>query len=92
MDADVVAMRASVREGIPDVLPPHPGYDDSVDHAPNRRQILSAKDKGLALENALRYIPPAHHAEMADEFMEELDTFGRILMRRYRPTSGPSRA
>ena len=92
MDDDVVAMRASVLEGIPDELPPHPGYDKSVDHAPNRRQILSAKDKGLALENALRYIPPAHHAEMADEFMEELDTYGRILMRRYRPTSHPIKA
>ena len=28
MDDDVVAMRASVLEGIPDELPPHPGYDD----------------------------------------------------------------
>ena len=92
MDDDVVAMRASVLEGIPDELPPHPGYDESVDHAPNRRQILSAKDKRLALENALRYIPPAHHAEMADEFMEELETYGRILMRRYRPTSHPIKA
>ena len=92
MEDDVVAMRASVLEGIPDELPPHPGYDESVDHAPNRRQILSAKDKGLALENALRYIPPAHHAEMADEFMEELETYGRILMRRYRPTSHPIKA
>ena len=54
MDEDILAMQMSVVEGIPDELPPHPGFDTTVDHAPNRRQILSSDEKVLALENALR--------------------------------------
>ena len=92
MDEDVRRMQAAVLEGIPETLPEHPGIDLSVDHAPNRRQILSAKEKLLALENALRYIPPQHHETLADEFMDELNTYGRIIMRRYRPTSHPMKA
>ena len=92
MDDDVHAMQVSVMEGIPDVLPPHPGHDDAVDHAPNRRQILSPQEKLLALENALRYIPASFHHQLAGEFMEELETYGRILMRRYRPTNHPIKA
>ena len=92
MDEDVRRMQAAVLEGIPETLPEHPGIDLSVDHAPNRRQILSAEEKLLALENALRYIPPQHHETLADEFMDELNTYGRIIMRRYRPTSHPMKA
>ena len=92
MDEDVRRMQAAVLEGIPLALPEHPGIDSSVDHAPNRRQILSAEEKLLALENALRYIPPQHHETLADEFMDELNTYGRIIMRRYRPTSHPMKA
>ena len=32
-----------------------PGYDDTVDHAPIRRQILSPQQEQLAIRNALRY-------------------------------------
>ena len=92
MDEDVRRMQAAVLEGIPLALPEHPGIDSSVDHAPNRRQILTAEEKLLALENALRYIPPQHHESLADEFMDELNTYGRIIMRRYRPTSHPMKA
>ena len=92
MDEDILAMQMSVVEGIPVDLPPHPGMDESVDHAPNRRQILSPGEKVLALENALRYIPPSLHSTLAAEFMEELDSYGRILMRRYRPDSYPIKA
>ena len=92
MDADIRAMKASIIEGIPSHLPDHPGIDESVDHAPNRRQILSGDEKRLALRNALRYIPPTFHRQLAPEFLEELNTYGRILMRRYRPTSYPMKA
>ena len=78
-------MRTSLLEGIPSTLPEHPGLDASVDHAPNRRQILTADEKILALQNALRYIPQEHHDAMAEEFLQELNSFGRIIMRRYRP-------
>ena len=92
MDDEVLRMRASIVEGIPADLPPHPGDDGGVDHAPNRRQILSNKEKLLALENALRYIPPQHHRSLASEFLTELNTYGRIIMRRFRPSDHPMKA
>lgn len=78
--------------GIPSELPEHPGHDSSVDHAPNRRQILTSDEKVLALQNALRYIPQEHHEALAAEFMDELNTYGRIIMRRYRPVDYVMRA
>ena len=85
MDDEVMRLRASLTEGIPSKLPEHPGLDQAVDHAPNRRQILNSEEKVLALQNALRYIPSEHHEAMAAEFLDELNTYGRIIMRRYRP-------
>ena len=78
-------MQSSVLEGIPLELPPHPDHDSTVDHAPNRRQILTADEKKLAIRNALRYVPVQHHEVLAPEFLDELNTYGRVLMRRYRP-------
>ena len=92
MDDEVLRMRASIVEGMPADLPPHPGDGGGVDHAPNRRQILSNKEKLLALENALRYIPPQHHRSLASEFLTELNTYGRIIMRRFRPSDHPMKA
>ena len=71
--------------GLPDELPPHPGIDDSVDHAPVRKQILSSKEERLALANALRYFEPKHHAQLGKEFLQELRQYGRIYMHRFRP-------
>ena len=92
MEDDVRRMQASVLEGIPAELPPHPGIDSTVDHAPNRRQLLTPTEKRLAIRNALRYIPTQHHDVLAPEFLDELNTYGRVLMRRYRPTSFPIKA
>jgi urocanate hydratase len=39
----------------------------------------------LAIRNALRYVPKAHHEVLAEEFADELERFGRIYMYRYRP-------
>ena len=86
MVGDVDAMQAFVGEGIPTKLPEHPGISDDVDHAPKRRQILSKKEKRLALKNALRYFPEEQHKLLAAEFAKELDEYGRIWMMRYRPT------
>ena len=72
--------------GLPDELPPHPGIDDTVDHAPIRKQILSSEEERLALANALRYFEPKHHAELGKEFLQELRQYGRIYMHRFRPT------
>ena len=92
MGDEFSALRAHIAEGIPDALPDYPGIDDSVDHAPQRRQILTSGEKVLALRNALRYFEQKHHAVLAPEFLEELSTFGRIIMRRFRPTQYEMRA
>jgi urocanate hydratase len=80
------ALQSAILEGIPATLPEHPGYDDAVSHAPRRKAILSAEERKLALQNALRYIPTHLHADLIHEFAEELATYGRIYMYRYRPT------
>ncbi len=74
-----------IRAGIPEVLPAPKPYDEQINHAPKRKDILSADEKELALKNALRYFPAKHHAELAKEFAEELATYGRIYMYRLRP-------
>ena len=86
MSDNILRMQKFIAEGIPEELPPHPGIDNNVDHAPNRRQVLSKEEKKLALKNALRYFDVRHHKELALEFADELETYGRIWMMRYRPT------
>ena len=86
MEDEWGVLRECLKSGIPNELPPHPGFDSSVDHAPNRRKILQDDEKILALKNALRYFDKKFHHELVTEFLEELDTFGRITMQRYRPT------
>ena len=71
--------------GIPDSLPPKRVTDDSVPHAPVRPQILTQKERRLAVENSLRYFPEKWHEELATDFLEELDTLGHIYMHRFRP-------
>ena len=74
-----------IRLGIPDYLPEMLPYDNNINHAPKRKEILTAEERQLALRNALRYFPKDLHAQLAPEFMEELDKYGRIYMYRYRP-------
>ena len=77
--------RKAIHEGIPEELPEPKAYDESINHAPKRKDILSDKEKALALKNALRYFHPKHHAVLAKEFAHELRTYGRIYMYRFRP-------
>lgn len=74
-----------IRAGIPDRLPAAKPYDRQINHAPKRKEILSAEEQMLALKNALRYFPAKHHAVLAKEFAEELHRYGRIYMYRLRP-------
>jgi urocanate hydratase len=74
-----------VLTGIPDELPEKKAYDTSINHAPKRKEILTPAEKKLALRNALRYFPTKHHAALVQEFAEELNTYGRIYMYRFRP-------
>ena len=77
---------ADIRAGIPETLPEPQIYDTSINHAPKRKDILTAEEKKLALRNALRYFPKKFHATLAPEFANELETYGRIYMYRFRPT------
>ncbi|MGE0635197.1 MAG: urocanate hydratase [Bacteroidia bacterium] len=74
-----------ILQGIPEKLPAPKSYDTSLNHAPKRKDILSAEEKKLAVRNALRYFPKKFHAVLAKEFADELKKYGRIYMYRFRP-------
>jgi len=75
----------SIKEGIPSSLPEAPVFDPDINRAPKRKDILSDTDKKLAIRNALRYFPSEWHSQLASEFLEELNTYGRIYMYRFMP-------
>jgi len=86
IDTSVVEkFQQEILAGIPEELPQIKPYDRLVNHAPKRKEILTQEEKKLALKNALRYFDPKHHAALLPEFKEELDTYGRIYMYRFRP-------
>jgi urocanate hydratase len=85
MEVVQMTFHEQLLEGIPEVLPKPKPYDTSINHAPKRKDILSAEEKKLALRNALRYFDKKHHAELLPEFKHELETYGRIYMYRLRP-------
>ncbi|MBO4613801.1 MAG: urocanate hydratase [Bacteroidales bacterium] len=74
-----------ILQGIPDVLPEPAVYEPEINHAPIRKQILTNEEKKLAIRNALRYFPAKFHKTLAPEFKNELETYGRIYMYRFRP-------
>ena len=80
-----MTFKEQIQQGIPSILPQKATYDPAINHAPKRKEILSAEEKKLALKNALRYFEAKHHAELIQEFSEELETYGRIYMYRLRP-------
>lgn len=80
-----MTFKEQLLEGIPDKLPRVKPYDTTVNHAPKRKEILTGKEKKLALRNALRYFDKKHHTVLLPEFAEELEKYGRIYMYRFRP-------
>ena len=80
-----LTFQEEISAGIPDQLPALQPYDNSINHAPRRKDILTPEEKRLALRNALRYFPQHLHEALAPEFAEELQKYGRIYMYRYRP-------
>lgn len=66
-------------------LPEYPAFEEGIRRAPRRESHLSKSDKALAIKNALRYIHPDHHQQMAKEFAQELEEHGRIYGYRFRP-------
>src|SRR5210317_1336632 len=75
-----------ITQGLPEHLPAKRSVPGDVNCAPKRKDILSAKEKKLALENALRYFPVEWHEALATEFLEELKEFGRIYTYRFKPS------
>ncbi|MAY83945.1 MAG: urocanate hydratase [Flavobacteriales bacterium] len=81
----MTSFKEEIKAGIPSEIPVKKTYDPNINHAPKRKDILSAEEKRLALQNALRYFPSSQHAELAKDFAQELKEYGRIYMYRYRP-------
>ncbi|MCP4679537.1 MAG: urocanate hydratase [Deltaproteobacteria bacterium] len=82
----MAGFKEEVVKGIPVSIPDMPLEEEGINHAPKRPQILNAKERELAVKNALRYFPREMHADLVGEFAEELATDGRVYMRRFRPT------
>ena len=80
-----MTFQEQIKLGIPQELPQSKPYDPAINHAPKRKEILSPEEKKLAIRNALRYFDKRHHATLAKEFSDELNTYGRIYMYRFRP-------
>jgi len=81
----MLSFQEQILQGIPSELPPVKNYDSLINHAPKRKKILSKEETKLALRNALRYFDPTHHEVLANEFLQELNDYGRIYMYRFRP-------
>jgi urocanate hydratase len=77
--------KKQILQGIPSDLPPIKPLDTLLNHAPKRKDILSAEEKKLAIRNALRYFDKKHHPVLSKEFAQELTNYGRIYMYRFRP-------
>lgn len=75
----------AIRAGIPTNLPAPRALNPDFSHAPKRKEILNEEERILAIKNALRYFPKKWHAELAQEFAQELKDYGRIYMYRFRP-------
>ena len=83
---EIQAFQSEITTGIPSDLPASLPRSADQSHAPVRKDILTAREKELALRNALRYFPKEQHGELAPEFAQELKDFGRIYMYRLRPS------
>lgn len=82
---EIKQFQQHILQGIPSELPSLKAYEPAINHAPKRKDSLNAEEKKLAIQNALRYFEPKLHAVLAKEFAEELKTYGRIYMYRFRP-------
>ncbi len=80
-----MTFKEAISQGIPNSIPEIQIFEEAINHAPKRKEILTAEEKQLALKNALRYFPKEQHAELLVDFKQELDQYGRIYMLRYRP-------
>lgn len=81
----MMTFKEHILQGIPNILPSKKAYPLDGNRAPKRKDILSNEEKQLAIRNALRYFPKKWHQELAVEFAQELQDYGRIYMYRFKP-------
>lgn len=81
-----MTFKEQLLQGIPNELPSKYNYPLDANRAPKRKDILTKEEKQLAVRNALRYFPKDWHQELAVEFAQELQDFGRIYMYRFKPS------
>ena len=81
-----MTFKDQIKEGIPNILPKKIELDPTINHAPQREEVLSISEKKLAISNALRYFDKIHHEILSEEFRDELNKFGRIYMYRLKPS------
>jgi urocanate hydratase len=60
-------------------------FEKGIRRAPKRDFSLTKEETKLALKNALRYIPKKWHDALAQEFLDELLTRGKIYGYRFKP-------
>jgi len=80
-----IEFKKAIEQGIPKELPSKKSPSAEANRAPKRKDILTPEEKKLALKNALRYFPKSWHPELVKEFLDELNTYGRIYMYRFKP-------
>ena len=81
----------TMRVRLDDELPLQENFIPGIRRATDRGFRLNRRQTETALKNALRYIPKQHHPLLIPEFIEELQTRGRIYGYRFRP-HGPIKA
>ena len=67
-----LSFKELILQGIPSKLPEVPEWNDSVSHAPKRKEILSSEEKILAVRNALRYFDKEHHATVKARISQKI--------------------
>jgi len=80
-----MSFKDQLKAGIPNRLPEAKPYPINANRAPKRKDILNSDEKKLAIRNALRYFPSEWHEILAEEFLVELNDYGRIYMHRFKP-------
>lgn len=81
---DIIAQALTIK--LDDTLPPAPTFQQGIRRAPSRGFRLTQEQTVIALQNALRYLPETLHDQVAEEFLQELYTYGRIYAYRFRPS------
>ncbi|MGD9887438.1 MAG: urocanate hydratase [Bacilli bacterium] len=86
MDNKLISQAMTIKlDAIFPKLPEYPSFDNTIRRAPMREINLTDEEILLALKNALRYIPEEWQSQLAEEFLDELYTRGRIYGYRFYP-------